>query len=582
MSTRLGQYCHRITLLCKIGIGILTYLILPDSILAQKKRSINAMHVTKLSEVIKKVSPACVRMFAFDTVVNRQAGPQFSGVVVTKDGYILTVAHTTIPGNIYSVNFPDGKMVIAQALGRIMFSATPQLPDVSMMKILGEGVYPFAEIGTSRELRLHQKCISISYPETLALNFPTVRLGQITVPATEQGMIQSSCKMEPGDSGGPLFNVAGQVIGLHSAIDIPEDINFDVPVDIYRRYWSSLKIPVTYDAFPMTKDSLIQKSFKPAMLIKDLVHLQTNVKKKATQFTATVKSIVNGTEKQLLGTVIRTDQKSKMSTSIFVISKSSEVGNKVRVIFNDGNSNDANIVARDKRNDLILLSVSPQSIYPSRDEIFNKEQFDTVYAGQHLFCLNSQRQPMKGIAGASVFALPKKFSLGYLGAFIDVRHRPFPVSNVLDGSPASLYGIKVGDTIKVIQGRVMERPEDFGAVLSDLWPGDTTAFEILRANQRIDLKVVLGNWPLNLTTHPADHFKGGKSIRRDGFQKVFAHDCVLEANDAGGPVFDYSGKFLGVNIARFSRTTTLALPASVIFQFLYDNTVIVGKGQRQI
>jgi serine protease Do len=54
----------------------------------------------------------------------------------------------------------------------------------------------------------------------------------------------------------------------------------------------------------------------------------------------------------------------------------------------------------------------------------------------------------------------------------------------------------------------------------------------------------------------------------DGFKKLFAHDANIKSDECGGPVFDAEGNFYGINIARFSRTTTLAIPADVIRRIL--------------
>ena len=71
-----------------------------------------------------------------------------------------------------------------------------------------------------------------------------------------------------------------------------------------------------------------------------------------------------------------------------------------------------------------------------------------------------------------------------------------------------------------------------------------------------------------LSNHPADRFSGGKSIRRDGFARVFSHDAIILPDQCGGPVFDLNRHFLGINIARFSRTTTLVIPADMILKLI--------------
>ena len=81
-------------------------------------------------------------------------------------------------------------------------------------------------------------------------------------------------------------------------------------------------------------------------------------------------------------------------------------------------------------------------------------------------------------------------------------------------------------------------------------------------------QIVLAWKPVIAATHPAEMFPGGKSIRRDGFTGVFVHDAVLTPNRCGGPVFDMAGNFRGINIARYSRTATIVMPADSVYEFL--------------
>ena len=99
--------------------------------------------------------------------------PLLVGVVVTKDGHILTAAHVIMPGNTYQVTFPDGKKCVAIALGKITKSQI--VPDVGMMKIITPGYWPHASMGHSFSLRINELCISISYPESLYQDLPVVR-----------------------------------------------------------------------------------------------------------------------------------------------------------------------------------------------------------------------------------------------------------------------------------------------------------------------------------------------------------------------------------------------------------------------
>ena len=82
---------------------------------------------------------------------------------------------------------------------------------------------------------------------------------------------------------------------------------------------------------------------------------------------------------------------------------------------------------------------------------------------------------------------------------------------------------------------------------------------------------VLGNTQFGITGVP-DHivfrFTDGRSERADGFEHVLVHDGRLKPAECGGPLYDTDGRFYGINIARFSRTSTLAIPAILISKFV--------------
>jgi serine protease Do len=80
--------------------------------------------------------------------------------------------------------------------------------------------------------------------------------------------------------------------------------------------------------------------------------------------------------------------------------------------------------------------------------------------------------------------------------------------------------------------------------------------------------------------HTADGFPGGRSLRSDGFRKVFAQDAALKASECGGPVFDGNGRFVGINIGRHSRTSTIVMPADVIAEFVNNIPAGLNEGKK--
>jgi serine protease Do len=168
-------------------------------------------------------------------VVGVRIGPaQGSGVIVTKDGYVLTAGHVSgLPGRDATVILPDGKTLKAKTLGRNGGI------DSGMLKIEGEGEYPFIEMGKSSDLKKGQWVLAIGHPGGFRANrSPVVRVGRVLFASPE--MLRTDCALVGGDSGGPLFDMNGKVIGIHSRIGDSITFNIHVPADTYRQTWARL------------------------------------------------------------------------------------------------------------------------------------------------------------------------------------------------------------------------------------------------------------------------------------------------------------------------------------------------------
>lgn len=179
-----------------------------------------------VQEMLGKVVPA--------TVGVRVGGNAGSGVIITEDGYILTAGHVSgKPNQNAFVIMPDGTQYRAKTLG------ANQGIDSGLMKITKKGKYPYVEMGTSKELTRGKWIIALGHPGGYVKGRePVLRLGRILVNNTRY--LQTDCTLVGGDSGGPLFDLDGKVIGIHSRINRSIDTNIHVPVDTYGETWDRL------------------------------------------------------------------------------------------------------------------------------------------------------------------------------------------------------------------------------------------------------------------------------------------------------------------------------------------------------
>ncbi len=540
-----------------------------------------------LNECIRRVYPACIRAYGIDTVRNMQTSSQFSAVVVSAEGHILTVAHAVMPGRTYKVSFPDGRVAYAAGMGRIVTDAGRTLPDVAMMKLLGRGPWPFAEMGFSDSLHNEDPCFGISYPESLAQLKPMVRKGRILAVKDEWGFLESTCIMETGDSGGPLFDLNGRVIGLHSRIDQPEAANYEVPVDIYRKYWNALNVQKNYDQWPPTEGPKIDQD-PPAGQTNHSIAVEKEDKQAVEKIqpencVILLSSKINDTLQSIQATVVTMDDKAQnlKGNHIALVSKCSMVGQEPYMITTDGKKLKCDIIRRDEDKDIILLVANgliAEGIGPTE---FSSDTFSHKDLGRSLYSPLSGQRAKNSVIGSLFFDLPPSFRSGYSGMMLPRDGQLF-LRRVAPGSPAEKAGLKANDKLVAMNGVPLNGPDDFGKEALKYLPGNSVRMDIKRGDSMLSIRVLLTNRPLVTANHPMDKFTGGKSIRRDGFRGIFVHDARIRSYECGGPVFDAANRFVGINIARFSHVSTVVIPAAQVWEFIRKTGPSVDQGRKSI
>jgi len=157
-----------------------------------------------------------------------------SGVVVSADGLVLTAGHVCgAPGRDVRFTFPNGKTAQGKTLGAIKDS------DTGLLKITDRGPWQYAELGDLQQARMGDWVLALGHPGGFDLRRSlVVRLGRII--RLEADALQTDCTIAPGDSGGPLFDMHGRVIGIHSAISSSLADNFHVPITAFYEHQALL------------------------------------------------------------------------------------------------------------------------------------------------------------------------------------------------------------------------------------------------------------------------------------------------------------------------------------------------------
>ncbi|MCH2107424.1 MAG: trypsin-like peptidase domain-containing protein [Planctomycetes bacterium] len=206
-----------------------------------------ARRVTPESMVVKHASPAVVfiqtdqivesRDF-FGRIVRREASGSGSGFVLKKEGFIVTNNHVIANAKGIQVSFAAG--VDETQYTADVVSTVPE-EDLALLKLRNpEGkAFPTVPMGTSSDLMIGEKVIAIGNPygHTHTVSTGIIsglhRNVEISNPRlTFNDLIQTDASINFGNSGGPLMNINGELIGINTAVNSQaENIGFAIPVD---------------------------------------------------------------------------------------------------------------------------------------------------------------------------------------------------------------------------------------------------------------------------------------------------------------------------------------------------------------
>jgi serine protease Do len=165
-----------------------------------------------------------------------------SGVIVSKEGHILTNRHVIAEMEKIEVQLTDGRVEPATLIG------ADEQTDIAVLKIDAKNIEPLA-LGDSDQVRVGQMVFAIGNPfglqETVTQGIVSAK-GRRAMADSGVEFFQTDAAVNQGNSGGPLLNLRGEIIGINSAIYSTSDqgawlgISFAIPSNVARRALESL------------------------------------------------------------------------------------------------------------------------------------------------------------------------------------------------------------------------------------------------------------------------------------------------------------------------------------------------------
>ncbi|MGH2508663.1 MAG: S1C family serine protease, partial [Ktedonobacteraceae bacterium] len=160
---------------------------------------------------------------------------QGSGFLISNDGVILTNYHVIAEGTSAVAKLPDGTLYVVDGV-----LASDKVRDVAVIKVHGSN-FRTLTLGNSDQLQVGEEVVAIGNPLSLESTVSNGIVSGIRTVEKEGGkFLQVTTPISPGSSGGPLFNMAGEVVGITTMyLEGGENLNFAIPINDAKRLLSA-------------------------------------------------------------------------------------------------------------------------------------------------------------------------------------------------------------------------------------------------------------------------------------------------------------------------------------------------------
>jgi len=155
-----------------------------------------------------------------------------SGFLIREDGLVVTNAHVVSDATRIQVRLQDGRRFEGKVIGK------DTRVDLALVKVEGVRGLPVLSLGDSNRLRVGEFVLALGHPfgleQTVSLGIVSRKGPPLQVAAPGFDFIQTDASVNPGNSGGPLVNMAGEVVGVNSMAARNGSIGFAIPVNLVK------------------------------------------------------------------------------------------------------------------------------------------------------------------------------------------------------------------------------------------------------------------------------------------------------------------------------------------------------------
>jgi len=507
-------------------------------------------------------------------------GDRFAtGVIIRSDGLILSQHHVSHrgayddetglivwgkSGDHVDVILHDGRHVEAELLGAF------QHADLSLLRIREPGTYPFVPLAEENSVSLGEWVVKPGHPGGYQKSRGVVsRLGRVVY--HNHVNVIPDCMITGGDSGGPIINLNGQILGINLNSAVPRSVSLTastVRADSMLAFSTVSKIQEqmpTMLAGGVPRDIDFREWDERNKFYREVPDvLPSQSWRNGEQVTGAWRNTTLGTQGcvvEVLGDRYPVAYGTIVGSEGWVLTKASKIGNNPRCRLPGGEIVSSRVTGVDAAFDLAMLKIDTRKLQPIE---WSSKQ--THIAGTLLAAPGIAGKPVAaGIISVPAYRLkgpfPKLVEPAPLPAV------PAPLMPEILGKPfeeqgfavsfstgrAAKLGIRPGDVISEIDGRPTRSLHDIFTILKGKSPGDSVNVVLTRDGRRVEH---------SLTLEP-ELYRGDTGAPSQNFPALFEHDIPLSPEECGGPVIGLDGKALGITIARGAYGCK-AIPAAAI------------------
>jgi serine protease Do len=457
-----------------------------------------------------------------------------SGVIVSEDGYVVTAGHIAmVAGRQVPVILHDGRRLTGVTLG------VYRNRDAALVKITDKGRWPFAPFADPATVKAGSWCLGIGHPHCFRVGrTPVVRLGRVLRAGGD--CVAADLITDGGDSGGPLFDLSGNVLGIDhgSGNDIPDAV-FYASVGVFRRHWDRFVKSETWGEHRSdwsAGGAPNQDDFRANAKILTAFRLVVADARKSTV------RIRCGGKLVALGTLVEPDGR--------VLTRLGALKGDIEVLGNDDQVYKAQVVGVHPNYDLAMLKIDAKGLPAVRFADANGPP-----AGHWVASVGIGEDPIAygvvSVAARDPRNEKRLLPMAHAPIWTGQGDAGVVVGQVLSKKETDLED---GDVILRVGRKGVADPWTFTDALRDYKAGDTVELTVRRGKVDAKAKMRLVSPPEGKVRYPS----------------VLQHDAHIRPDACGGPLVDLDGRMIGLNIARPNAYQSYAIPVEALKPLLRD------------